>query len=210
METELFDVRHAFKQISLKDMNKSSNKRYVKQHGNVKKTCNYLRNVFLSDDGEQIRCVRPGNNTPQYIRHDGKPITSGKKRYGGTTHTAVNHHKIRTQQQWNKIIKIRQERQQRIATRNNNSQYKRSYNDSCMRTRTAAAKPSLDLHNRMTVKPKKARKGRVNMKLMKRNRNKQRQNKVHRLQDNQEYSFMALNNAMDEGNTSTDASLFSN
>ena len=79
MESELFDVRHAFKQVSIKDMNKSSNKRYVKQHGNVKKTCNYLRNVFLSDDEEPVRCVRPGYRAPIYIIQDGRPLLLGNK-----------------------------------------------------------------------------------------------------------------------------------
>ena len=107
MESELFDVRQAFRTISLKGMKKSVNKRYVKQHGTVHKTNNCVRNVMLGKDDKPKRFLRPGDREPLYIMQNGKPMPINNNRHENKKHQPKNHSKIPTQQQWNYMIKKR-------------------------------------------------------------------------------------------------------
>jgi len=107
IKSELVDLEKAFKIISIKGMKKSFNKRYVKQHGNVKATNNYLRNVILGKDGEPKRFVRPGDGEPLYIMENGKPIRRNTSNHNSKRHQIKNNLKIPTQQQWNNMIKKR-------------------------------------------------------------------------------------------------------
>ena len=75
--------------------------------------------------------------------------------------------------------------------------------------KNATNKGIKSINTKVTGMATRNRKGKINKKLMKNERNRQRR-KVRRLQANTELSFMALNNEEDERNDETERSLFSN
>ena len=157
----------------------------MKHHGPVPKTNNYLRNVILGKDGEPKRFVRPGDGEPLYIMENGKPIRRNTSNHNSKRHQIKNNLKIPTQQQWNNMIKKRHcKRRLREIKRNDASYHYRGTENK------ANGEPMNHLNKRAMNNQVKQNKGRVNMKVMKNNRAKQRMNKMNKMHPCNEFAFM--------------------